>query len=148
MRLQAFLVAAAIAAIAASAYAADEVGERDVARPGGVYTTVNTTDATACAALCTRDDICMAWTLTSAGVCELKAVAPNPVQMTGAVSGLSPRAPDFLRRIGVAPAPPQQLAAATPTEHHARRRSNEEVEQALLGGADGDDLRPSFGASN
>lgn len=147
MRLQALLAAAAIAAIAASAYAADEVGERDVARPGGVYTTVNTSDAAVCAALCTRDDICMAWTLTSAGVCELKAVAPNPVQMTGAVSGLSPRAPDFLRRIGVAPAAPQQLAAATPAEHH-RRRSNEEAEQALLGGADGGDLRPTFGASN
>src|SRR5512147_407839 len=105
MRLHLMLAAGAIAAIATLARAETPlVGEQGIARPGGVYTTVRISDATQCAALCTRDSICMAWTQLDSGVCELKAVAPSPVAQSGAVSGLSPRAPDFARRVMIAAA--------------------------------------------
>jgi hypothetical protein len=67
-------------------------------RPGGGYVSVPAQDAQSCAALCARDPICMAWSVRAES-CELKAVIPAPSPSSGAVSGLSTRAPQFARRL-------------------------------------------------
>ena len=83
--------------------------EPNIARPGGGYDTLQLASADACASACAEDALCMAWTLTAAGQCELKAIAPHPIAANGATSGLSARAPGFARL-----ATPQQPAAAPP----------------------------------
>lgn len=146
MRLHFFLAAGAIAAVATFAQAeAPIAGEQGIARPGGVYTTVRISDAMQCAQLCTRDSICMAWTQLSNGVCELKAVTPTPVAQNGAISGLSPRAPDFARRVMITAADPAPVEAP---ETHVPHQAHTDADTQLLGAADDDGLRPGFGAPN
>lgn len=144
-RIRVFLIAtiALTAAFGATAQE-DRIGERDVARPGGAYATLTIADAAACAQLCSRDGLCMAWTQRSDGMCELKAVIPPPVATAGARSGLSVRAPEFARHVALPAlsiAPPPTEAPDT-VEPPATRS-----ELALLGGPeDGDDtLRLRFG---
>jgi hypothetical protein len=145
MRIQFMLATGAIAAITATAGAQTAlVAERDVARPGGVYETVRTADTIACARLCTEDSICMAWTHQPSGACELKAVVPHPVTETGAMSGLSPRAPDFARRLSMAELAPPPTLAPQAAPH---RRARDDGDSQLLGGAEQGDLRPSFGSN-
>jgi hypothetical protein len=110
MRLLTLFVAAlAIVAVEASAQT-PLIGQTNIARPGGVYTTLSVGEPAACAQLCSEDGICMAWTFRAArdGACELKAIAASPVVEIGAISGLSSRAPDFARRL----AAPAQSADA------------------------------------
>lgn len=147
MRIQFMLAAGAIAAIAATAGAQTAlIAERDVVRPGGVYETIRTADANACARLCTEDSICMAWTHQANGACELKAVVPHPIAEAGAMSGLSPRAPDFARRVSMAELiPPPAPTAALAAPH--RRRAQNDGDSQLLGGAEDGDLRPTFGSN-
>jgi hypothetical protein len=95
-----FAAVLAIFAVEASAQTS-LIGQYNIARPGGVYTTLSVGEPAACAQLCSEDAICMAWTFRAAreGDCELKAVASSPVVEIGAISGLSSRAPDFTRRL-------------------------------------------------
>lgn len=103
--------------------------EPGVARPGGVYLTLQPTDPAGCASACAQDRLCMSWTfrLEPAPACELKAVIPHPVEDARAVSGLAARAPAFARlvaprRLGpplaltvpVPPPAPAPVAAAPP----------------------------------
>jgi len=109
---KALVIAAMLAASAASA-AAFELG---YARPGGIYASLTNFDTQRCAQACNDDGICLAWTLTPAGVCELKAVAPAATPQPGAVSGLSHRAPAFARLVAapMPEAPPLRAAYAAP----------------------------------
>ncbi len=91
--------------------------EQDIARPGGVYSSMPTQDAGACARACAEDGLCMAWTF-AAGACDLKAIAPNPQAYVGAISGLSARAPAFARL--VAPPPSASPPSAPPLDAQLR----------------------------
>ncbi|MEJ0060465.1 MAG: PAN domain-containing protein [Terricaulis sp.] len=106
------LFAAVLAIFAVEAAAQTPlIGQANIARPGGVYTTLSVREPAACAQLCSEDAICMAWTFRAQrdGDCELKAVASSPVVEMGAISGLSSRAPDFARRLA-APAVPENAS--------------------------------------
>ncbi|MGE0828206.1 MAG: PAN domain-containing protein [Hyphomonadaceae bacterium] len=90
------LAASTLASFAAIGAASSS--EPGVARPGGTYQTLPASSANDCAAACARDGLCLSWTfLTQTYQCELKAVIPQPVLAASAVSGLSQRAPDFMR---------------------------------------------------
>lgn len=132
------LVLAVVLAVSAASAAAFELG---YARPGGVYATLTNFDAPRCAQACADDGICLAWTLTAAAACELKAVAPSATPQTGAISGLSYRAPAFARLVAAPQpeAPPLRAAFAppqTPSPAQTRARMTEEQpdETGLLGG--------------
>ena len=92
----------------------------------------------------------MAWTQRADAACELKAVAPAPVAMAGATSGLSARAPDFARRLGIveAASPPVEIAAEPAIEAKSPA-ADTPAELALLGGLSDTEnpLRPRFGGS-
>lgn len=89
------------------------IGERDTARPGGIYTQLRTSDAGACALLCDQDGLCLAWTYRETdAACELKAVVPQAIAEAGATSGLSARAPDFTRRVAPEETPAIRLTTA------------------------------------
>lgn len=91
--------------------ASAQVGfEQGYARPGGVYAAAPGATPQACATLCADDGLCMSWTFAD-GQCELKAVIAPAVLHEGAVSGLSPRAPNLARLTGL-PAPPAALPNA------------------------------------
>lgn len=139
MRALFALLFAACVGLADAAAQSNLIGERDTARPGGVYTQLTISDAFACARACAEDNICLAWTLR-AGTCELKAVAPAPIAETGAISGLSSRAPEFVRRV----ARLETASISTP----AASSMAEPV--SLLGGplpVQSDILRPRLGES-
>lgn len=121
MRLAFLALAALVLTVEASAQTA-LIGQRDTARPGGVYTRLTADDAASCAQLCAEDGICLAWTYRAepARECELKAVTPSPVAERGATSGLSSRAPAFAIRIAtqsIEPLPPGAAPAqSAPTQ--------------------------------
>lgn len=131
MRLALFtMVALALAVEAASQ---TSVGDADTDRPGAIYTSLRISDPMTCASLCAADNICMAWTYRSAGACDLKAVAPDPIPARGVRSGLSARAPDFARRVTLAmqAAPISGLRDATEYAAPPLRPADD---YALLGG--------------
>lgn len=131
------LVIAALFAASAAGASAFELG---YARPGGAYATLANFDAQRCAQACNDDGICLAWTLTPAGACELKAVAPAATPQSGAISGLSRRAPAFARLTAAPtpPAPPLRTALAPPAPAQPQpptRILNEQPDETgLLGG--------------
>ena len=139
MRFLTVLVfAVATVALALQAFAATPSPEAGAARTDGVYASLNATDAAACAALCAQDSICMAWTFRegSEESCALTSVVAAPVAETGALSGLSRRAPDFAARFVAAktPSAPEAAASNASTGQHA--------EAELLGAPDALPLRP------
>ncbi|MES1199390.1 MAG: PAN domain-containing protein [Pseudomonadota bacterium] len=113
------------------------IGRQDIAFTGGVYTSLNLADTAACAQACAQDSICMAWTFRAAqgGACELKAVIPHAVNESGAVSGLSSRAPDFARSLA-ASAPVQPPAEQKPAEFDTSK--DQAAPTDLLGGPPAD----------
>jgi hypothetical protein len=124
----------------AQAGAAWAVGEANMARPGATYSTIDADDATACERLCADDTICMAWNFRE-NTCELKATVPAEVAQSGATSGVSARAPGYLRVRYEAPA----AAAPTPSTtanpvleaelpSTAPSLEEDDVSLALLGG--------------
>ncbi|GAM98850.1 hypothetical protein U91I_02486 [alpha proteobacterium U9-1i] len=136
-------------AVAAGAVAQEAlVGARGVARPGGAYVTLPSADASACAALCARDGLCMAWTQRVEPVCELKAVIPSPIAAPGVTSGLSARAPDFARHLAIAGAE-TTVDAPTPAQQPRAEYAQPAGDFALLGGlTDAESpLRPRFSGS-
>ncbi|MGE3142283.1 MAG: PAN domain-containing protein [Hyphomonadaceae bacterium] len=113
--------------------------EPNTARPGGAYDTLPLASAEACASACAADALCMAWTYTPAHLCELKAVAPRPAPLQGAVSGLSERAPAFTRLTAPPTAgksQPQNMAEAPVALRARLPAENPPAEDAsgLLGG--------------
>ena len=127
--------------------AAWAIGETNVARPGASFTTVETETAAACERLCADDTICMAWSFRGS-TCELKATVPAAVQETGAISGLSARAPASMRTRIAMPAPAPSVAPIIADEGQAAPISapEDEVTMALLGGPEGDEgLRSRLG---
>ncbi|HWA00148.1 MAG TPA: PAN domain-containing protein [Caulobacterales bacterium] len=127
------------------------VGQVDVAFQGGGYASLHGESAAACAQLCAQDNICMAWTFRAAqqGACELKAVIPHATPETGAVSGLSSRAPDFARQLAEAAPAKAPVAAVTrgAADVVAANASDPAAgagPQELLGGPPDDELRSQF----
>lgn len=134
-----FATAVFAAGVAVSAPTA-LIGQQDTALPGGVYTSLNVSNAAACAQLCAQDNICMAWTLQPAGACELKAVVPRPVAQAGAVSGLSRRAAAFANVLAAVPSAPEPHVIAASAEPRRPRAAaafaSEPDSSGLLGGPD------------
>lgn len=155
MRIVRTLILSA-AALAFGAHAAAQnapAGDADVARPGGVYNLLTTTNADTCASACSQDNICIAWTFQAGGACELKAVAPAPVRSVGARSGLSSRTPPNLRQ-----ADANALRALTPIAAAApQAAANPQLaalsgldDSGLLGGLEDEapeTLRPRLGSA-
>lgn len=113
-------------------------GQSDIARRGGVYTSLSVRDPAACASACAADGLCLAWTYLPSNACELTAIASAPVVLPGARSGLSNRAPDFARRISYAPEPvaldPNPAAARPAHPNHPAAPNANDPGDELLGG--------------
>lgn len=84
------------------------------AAAAGNYASHPATTSQACARLCADDGLCVAWSLTADGACQLRATAPETP--TGIASGYSQRAPASLRQAFVNPTPPTPAAAPARTE--------------------------------
>lgn len=144
MRYWALLFVLLAAQAGAAAWA---IGEHNVARPGGAYSTLDAQSAEACERLCAEDSLCMAWSF-QANACELKAIVPAAIAQAGAVSGVSRRAPASMRVM-----PPQPSAQPAAAERPAvLAQAPEPIAGAydpsrdLLGGPDADEgLRTSLG---
>jgi len=125
--------------------AAWAIGEPNVARPGGSFTSVETETAAACERLCADDTICMAWSFRGS-TCELKATVPAAIQETGAVSGLSTRAPAAMRTRIAALAPVVAPVIADEAQPTPISAPEDALTMALLGGPEGDEgLRSRLG---
>lgn len=127
-----------------------EFGEEGISRPGGVYMSLSTEDAPACARLCETDGLCLAWTFFEAGVCDLKAIVPIAIVQQGARSGLSVRAPVFARRMPIPRASPRPSPAPEPAASSPSSLPITDTDSALLGGPSTDlpeALRPRLGAA-
>lgn len=120
-------------------------GAAFAAPPPGIYDFQDQPDSQACAHVCADDTLCVAWTFGGPGKCGLLAAAPE-VTEAGWVSGLSPNAPNFLRREAqVAPeatsAPQATPSEPSPPSEHAEAQPETEMETALLGGPEEGALR-------
>jgi hypothetical protein len=120
--------------------AAWAIGEANMARPGGTYSSTEADDPAACAQICADDTICMAWSFRE-NTCELKATVPAEVAQSGATSGVSARAPGYLRVRYEAPAvaAPAPSATANPVLEAelpptAPSLEEDDISLALLGG--------------
>ena len=127
--------------------AAWAVGDPNVARPGGSFSTVQAETPAACERLCTDDTLCMAWSF-HANSCELKAIVPAAVTQEGVISGLSHRAPASMRaRLELpqtAPAAPSVTDETEPATVEAP--PEDEISLALLGGPEAEEgLRTRLG---
>lgn len=143
-----YLATFAVVALA-QAGAAWAIGDFDVARPGGAYTTVEAETPAACERICADDTICMAWSF-QANACELKAIVPAAHAQAGAISGVSARAPASFRARYEAPAPTTSAAiVADVHEDDAPAGApppEDEISMALLGGPEtAEGLRGSLG---
>jgi hypothetical protein len=127
--------------------AAWAIGDPNVARPGGAFSTVQVANAAACERLCADDTLCMAWSLRG-NSCELKAIVPLAVAENGTTSGLSTRAPASMRAQPEAPVPAALHIAANEAEADSISEplTDDSVAMALLGGPEnGEQLRSRLG---
>lgn len=105
----------------------------------GNYASHSAATSQACARLCADDGLCVAWSLTADGTCQLRATTPDaPV---GIASGYSQRAPASLRQAFVNPAPtPSNVAPArsesAQTETPPPAPADDDDDGELLGGLD------------
>jgi hypothetical protein len=132
-----FSLSLLVAAQIGAAWAGAEI---NVARPGGVFSIVQSEDAASCERSCADDGLCMAWSYRD-GACELKAVVPAPITQFGTVSGISARAPASLRT--ATPRAPETVLSdpgpglTAPLETDAPpllARAEDDVSSLLLGG--------------
>jgi hypothetical protein len=127
--------------------AAWAIGDSNVARPGGAFSTVDVANAAACERLCADDTLCMAWSFRG-NSCELKAIVPRAVTENGAASGLSTRAPASMRAQPEAPVPAvlPSVTAEAEADAVSEPLTDDSVAMALLGGPeDGEQLRSRLG---
>lgn len=127
--------------------AAWAVGDNNVARPGGSFSTVQADTPAACERLCADDTLCMAWSF-HANSCELKAIVPTAVSQEGVISGLSSRAPASMRaRLELPqPAPAPAIVADDAEAITAEAPPEDETSLALLGGPEPEEgLRTRLG---
>jgi hypothetical protein len=115
----------------------------ETARTPGVYASLTTADAAACARMCADDGICMAWSFRRDDRCDLSAVVPAALDSNALAAGFASRAPVYLQ-----PRTPVLHAAEVielPAAYtHIAEVSEDEAPAAddeLLGGPDADDLR-------
>jgi len=114
--------------------AAWAIGDPNVARPGGSFSTVQAETPAACERLCADDTLCMAWSF-HANSCELKAIVPAAVSQEGMISGLSSRAPASMRaRLELPQSPPTTAIVTDDLESISAEAPPEETSLALLGG--------------
>jgi hypothetical protein len=136
----AFIGAVSLVAIVTVATASETT------RIPGVYASLSTSNAAACARACAEDGICMSWSFHAENQCRLSAVvSAEPI---GALaSGFSSRAPAALRPpIVYAEAVPQapvapQAAPETPAGEAPASIEAEDDTLVLLGGPGEGDLR-------
>jgi hypothetical protein len=146
MRFQTVFTAAVIGAcsIAALGAPAMAAGQRDA------YQILSVSTAEACARACEDDGLCIAWTFTDSGACNLSAVAPQ--QTPGDMKyGLSTRAPSFARAQtemrgptempAIAEAPTPASAPVSTEAQSSEDAAFEEASLALLGGPEDETLR-------
>lgn len=122
--------------IIAQVGAAWAIGDANVARPGGSFSTVEAQSAAACERLCADDTLCMAWSF-HANSCELKAIVPTAIAQADVISGISQRAPASMRvRYEPAPTPaaePVEIEDA-PARSQPASLTEAEISAELLGG--------------
>jgi hypothetical protein len=131
MRLVAFSVALAFAAIAATP-----------ARANGAYASLPEASAADCVKLCDDDNLCVGWTFDQ-GACGLWASVPGVAPSAFTVSD---NAPAFARAISVGVA---QAPVEVPPTRQANGVGHASGATALLGGNDGpEELRPPLGGGS
>lgn len=130
--------------------AAWAIGDANIARPGGAFSTVATESPAQCERLCTEDTLCMAWSF-QANACELKAIVPAAIEREGVISGVSTRAPASMRaRFEPPPLPTIEPAMIAHEGDEAAAFATEtatvgDASLALLGGPETDEaLRGSL----
>ena len=116
------LTASAIAFAAALTAQAEDVApaaayEPDTYRVASPYQSLRGSTPEACAAICERDPVCRAWTLTPPTFrigprCELKSSPGDARNQPGAISGLS----TTVRQAAAAAPPPQPATPPAPAE--------------------------------
>jgi PAN domain len=136
--------------LAAQAGAAWAIGEANMARPGGTYSSIEADDPAACAQICVDDTICMAWSFRE-NTCELKATVPAQVAQSGATSGVSTRAPGYLRiryeaPVAADPAASAEVRVEADPPSPVASLEEDDVSLALLGGPEPEEsLRTRLG---
>lgn len=130
--------------------AAWAVGDSNVARPGGAFSTLEAESAAACERLCADDTLCMAWSF-EANACELKAIVPVAITREGVISGVSTRAPASMRaRFESPPSGASAVISAHQGDEPAaiamESDHREDISFALLGGPETEEgLRGGLG---
>ncbi len=130
--------------------AAWAIGDANVARPGGSFSTIEVESPAACERACADDTLCMAWSF-QANSCELKAIVPAAVDREGVISGVSARAPGSMR-VRFEQRPPNALNPVVSAHEEdepaafASEGAHVDAALALLGGPDTEEaLRGSLG---
>lgn len=113
------------------------------AAAAGAYASHAARDIQACARLCADDGLCIAWSYTTEGACQLRATTPDA--QSGVASGFSQRAPASLRQAFVnltaPPAPHTPPLTAPDTSSSAEAEEND---TELLGGLEPRDQTPEL----
>ncbi|WP_158766438.1 hypothetical protein [Terricaulis silvestris] len=141
MRLTSPFIALALGAALAVATSANATSQR----VNGSYTSVTTHDANACARACADDGLCIAWIRHADGACALMAIAPETPAPTGTEAGIASRAPSFAAWPAPSAATEPVIALPIATQETAFHQPETEATLALLGGPDGETLRPRLG---
>jgi hypothetical protein len=116
----------------------------------GVYVSLTTSNATACARACADDGICMAWTFRAENACELSAVVSASHPEGVLASGFSSRAPAFALRQTTSTlveiTQPSEQPVAENTPEPPLEVMTAAADEMLLGGPEEGDLRLRLGA--
>jgi hypothetical protein len=134
MRRTVFFAAVTLVVAAAAA---------ETARTPGVYVSLTTASAAACARTCADDGICMAWSFQSDNRCDLSAVVPGALDSSALAAGFASRAPAYLqpRTPVLHAAEAIELPAASTQIAEVSEDETPRADDELLGGPDADDLR-------
>lgn len=104
------------------------------AQSPGAYAAAAAPDARACARRCADDALCISWLYRANSACELRAIGLGSTEGVQA-SGLSARAPAFLRTAAPPPAEAASREAAAPAPVPLALL-DDDVAAGLLGGPD------------
>jgi hypothetical protein len=115
------------------------------AAAAGAYASHAARDSQACARLCADDGLCIAWSYTAEGACQLRANAPEAP--SGVASGFSTRATGQIRQAFVnhTPNPPAAAPFAEPAPDSVTATiADDSANDELLGGPEQADATPSL----